>query len=105
MLEKFTTLEAPMPEPDSDIRRVIRDHKDYLINHPTTSIHSIDPDVSYPERYNWYRYFLLKSIPTLLFYPIFVVNDITDVMSLDHDTATIILPSAHTVQSLLARII
>ena len=104
MLDKFSTFKEPIPEYGSDERRVIDNHREHLISHSGTVLHTIRPELSYPEEHNWYRYLLLNSIPANLFYPIMVVNDITDMLSFNTSIQTILIPDNGEVQSILSRL-
>lgn len=104
MLDSFITFKEPIPEPDTDVRRVIYDHRDYLINHKDTVTHPIAVTTGYTEQHNWYRYFLLNNFPTDIFYPIMVINGITDLLEFDSSIKTILVPSHAVVQDIVSRI-
>tara|TARA_Y100001956_G_scaffold14453_1_gene13667 strand:+ start:6959 stop:7276 length:318 start_codon:yes stop_codon:yes gene_type:complete len=104
MLNKFITFKEPIPMPNSDERRVLFDHREYLRNHKDTVTHTISASTGYAEQHNWYRYFLLNNIPTEIFYPIMIINGITDLLEFDTDIATIKIPSHGVVQDIISRI-
>lgn len=105
MLEKFVRLNEPMPAVDSKERVVIRAHRDWLLNHPDTQSHAIDTRHSVPDKYNWYRYLATTGWPEYTYYAIFIMNDITDPMSLDERYQTILLPSVAAVQQIRMSIV
>lgn len=104
MLDKFITFKEPIPEPSSDERRVLFDHREYLKHHPDTITHPIATGTGYAEQHNWYRYFLLNNFPAEIFYPIMLINGITDLLEFDSTVKTILVPSHGVVQDVISRI-
>lgn len=104
MLDSFITFKEPIPEPGSDVRRVLYDHREYLANHKETVTHPISTGTGYAEQHNWYRYFLLNNFPAEIFYPIMIVNGITDLLEFDSSIKTIKVPSHGVVQDIISRI-
>lgn len=105
MLDKFVTMPEAMPEIDSAERRIIRDHKSYLLNHPLTREVKVDPKYSYPERHNWYRYFMLAGIPMELWYTVLILNDLESTMSLSSEHQTLLMPDVAAVMKIKESII
>ncbi len=104
MLDKFITFKEPIPKPSSDERRVLFDHREFLKNHPDTITHPIAVGTGYAEQHNWYRYFLMNNFPAEIFYPIMVINGITDLLEFDSTVKTILVPSHGVVQDVISRI-
>lgn len=105
MLERFIKLGAPLPAVDSKERTVYRAHRDWLISHPETISHPLDPRYSVPDKYNWYRYLATTGWPEYTYYAIMVMNDIIDPMSLDETVQTILLPSVAAVDQIRTSIV
>lgn len=103
MLDKFVTLPEALPEIDSTERRVIRDHRTFLLEHPKTTHHVISVVKGVEEQHNWYRYFMVNRIPQTLFYPIMLLNNINSLLDFDPSIATILIPDASVVNDIIVR--
>lgn len=106
MLEEMVTYPSKIiPHPDSDERRVIRDHKYYIINHPKTKKVPLVSVSAYPERRNFYAYCLEQRIAPELIYPMMLINEINNNMEFKDDMEYILMPDGNVIADILETIV
>lgn len=106
MLEEMVTYpEGIIPPEGSDLRRVLKDHKLYMLKHPDTKRVPLVARHSYPERHNLYAYCLDAGIATTLIYPIMLLNDINNNMEFKDTMESILIPSESVVNNIASTII
>lgn len=106
MLDKFITLAEVVPSVDSEKRRVLRDHTEYLRNHKDTRIVPIEPEFAWPEIHNFYAYCKLIELDPIQIYPVMLLNRIDEPLQFTADKyQTLIIPSAIAVSEVLNTIL
>lgn len=102
MLDKFVTLRDNVPSIDSARRQLFIDHLEFIRNHPSTTLAPVDVRYAYPEQHSFYGYCRLKGYEDVQYYPMMLLNGLSDAMSFSKDTETIYVPSVELLQKIIA---
>jgi len=103
VLDQFITLPEIIPPPETNKQRVLRDHIDFMRNHPDTKDFNVDPAISWPEVGYFYMYCRTAGFDDIQVYPIMLLNNMVDTFDFNPRTVTTLrVPTAPVVQGIIA---
>ena len=102
MLDKFVTLNDNVPPIDTARRQLFIDHLEFIRNHPSTMLRPVDVRYAYPEQHSFYGYCRLMGYENIQYYPMMLLNGISDAMAFSKDTEMLYVPSVDLLQKIIA---
>lgn len=102
MLDSFHSHGDVVPSIDDKRRQLFIDHLEFMRNHPSTQVVSIDMRHSFPEQHSFYGYCLAKGYERKQIYPIMLLNGLSDVTAFTPAMGSLVVPSTELIQNILA---
>jgi hypothetical protein len=102
MLDNFVTLRDNIPSIDSPSRQLFIDHLEFIRNHPSTQLSPVDLRYAYPEQHSFYGYCRLMGYEDIQYYPMMLLNGLSDGMAFTKDTDMLYIPSVDLLQKIIA---
>ncbi len=102
MLDNFVTLRDVVPSIDDSRRQLFIDHLEFIRNHPSTAYLPVDLRYAYPEQHSFYGYCRLKGYEDIQYYPMMLLNGLSDAMAFTKDTDMLYVPSVDLLQKIIA---
>lgn len=102
MLDNFVTLRDNIPPIDSARRQLFIDHLEFIRNHPSTQLKPVDVRYAYPEQHSFYAYCRLVGYEDVQYYPMMLLNGLSDAMAFTKDTQALYVPSVDLLQKIIS---